>query len=135
MAEDARTVAATYYRAWKDRDFATLRSILADDVTFRGPLGRADDAETCVEGLKGMAQIVTDIVIHKVFVDGPDVLTWFDLHTSVAPPSPTATWSHVEDGKVTTIQATLSPSPRPETRSLISGGGAGSRLRAGSVGA
>ena len=24
----------------------------------------------------------------EVFVDGPDVLTWFDLHTTVAPPVP-----------------------------------------------
>ncbi len=38
MNNDPRTVAATYFRAWKDKDFATLRSILADEVTFRGPL-------------------------------------------------------------------------------------------------
>jgi hypothetical protein len=65
------------------KDFATLRSVLADDATVRGSLGSADDAETCIQGLKGMGQIVTDIVIHKAFVDGPDVLTWFDLHTTV----------------------------------------------------
>ena len=38
MNDDARTLAATYFRAWKEKDFATLRSILADEVTFRGPL-------------------------------------------------------------------------------------------------
>ena len=47
-----------------------------------------------------MSQIVTDSVIHKMFVDGPDVLTWFDLRTTIAPPSPTADWSHVENGKI-----------------------------------
>jgi len=74
MTDDARTLASTYFRAWKEKDFATLRSVLADDATFRGPLGSADDAETCIQGLKGMGQILTDIVIHHTFVDGPDVL-------------------------------------------------------------
>jgi SnoaL-like domain len=107
MNIDPRTVAATYFSAWKDKDFATLRSILADEVTFRGPLASLDDADACVEGLQGMSQIMTDIVIHKTFVDGLDVLTWFDLQTTVAPPAPTANWSHVEEGKITAIRVTF----------------------------
>jgi hypothetical protein len=35
-------VAETYFRAWKERDFAGLRSILADDVGFQGPLATLD---------------------------------------------------------------------------------------------
>lgn len=92
------------------RDFDALRGVLADAVTFRGPLGTADDADACIRGLRGISQIVTDIVVHKPFVAGPDVLTWFDLHTSVAPPCPTANWSHVEDGKITAIRVTFDPS-------------------------
>lgn len=107
MADETRALASTYFQAWRAKDFATLRSVLADDATFRGPLGSADDAETCLRGLKGMSQIVTDIDIHHTFVDGPDVLTWFDLHTTVAPPCPTANWSHVENGKITTIRVTF----------------------------
>ncbi|MDQ6774004.1 MAG: nuclear transport factor 2 family protein [Candidatus Dormibacteraeota bacterium] len=111
MTEDPRTLAATYFRAWKEKDFTTLRSVLADEATFRGPLGTADDAETCIEGMKGMSQIITDIVIHHTFVDGDDVLTWFDLYTTIAQPSPTANWSHIENGKITTIQVTFDGRP------------------------
>jgi hypothetical protein len=111
MNNDPRKLAATYFSAWKDKDFATLRSILADEVTFRGPLASLDDADACVKGLQGMSQIMTDIVIHHAFVDGPDVLTWFDLHTTVAPPAPTANWSHVEDGKITAIRVTFDARP------------------------
>ena len=32
------TIATTYIRAWIDKDFNTLRGLLADDVTFSGPL-------------------------------------------------------------------------------------------------
>jgi hypothetical protein len=107
LPNDPRTLAATYFQAWKAKDFARLRSVLADNATFRGPLGTADDAETCMHGLQAMAQIITDIVIRKTFVDGDDVLTWFDLHTSVAPPCPTANWSHVENGKIASIRVTF----------------------------
>lgn len=83
MTKDARTVAVTYFSAWKQKDLTTLRSLLADDITFRGPLASLDDADSCVEGLQGMSQIMSDIVVQKTFVDGPNVLTWFDC----APPS------------------------------------------------
>lgn len=104
-------VAATYFKAWKDHDWDALRAALADDVTFRGPLASLDDADSCLEGLKGMSQILTDIEVHKVFVDGDDVLTWFDLHTSVADPAPTANWMHVADGRITAIQVTFDARP------------------------
>jgi hypothetical protein len=108
---DPGQLAETYFRAWKDRDFATLRSILADDATFRGPLGRADSADECVAGLTGMSQMMTDIVVQKRVVDGADVLTWFDLHTTDAPPCPTVNWSHVEGGRIATIRVVFDPRP------------------------
>jgi hypothetical protein len=104
---DTRTIAESYFEAWRSDDWKTMRSLLAADATFRGPLASIDGAEDLVQGLKRMAQITTDIVVRKRFVDGPDVLTWFDLHTSVAPPARTANWSHVENGKITAIQVTF----------------------------
>jgi hypothetical protein len=32
-------VAGTYFEAWKAGDFERVRSVLADDATFDGPLG------------------------------------------------------------------------------------------------
>lgn len=112
---EPRDVAATYFRAWKERDFATVRGILADDVTFAGPLATLDNADDAVKGLEGMAKILDDIVVQHVFVDGADVLTWFELHTTVAPPAPTANWQHIEDGKVTSIRVAFDP------RALVGG--------------
>jgi hypothetical protein len=104
MADDAARVATTYFDAWKVNDFDTMRSLVDDDVTFSGPLARLEGAENYMEGIKGMSQIKSDIVIHKVFVDGPDVLTWFDLHNTVASPVPVANWLHIEDGRITSLQ-------------------------------
>jgi ketosteroid isomerase-like protein len=111
MATDTKSLATTYFTAWRAKDFATLRSVLADDATFRGPLGTADSAEECVEGLRHMAEDMSDIVVHTVVADGPDVVTWFDLHMSGVEPIPTANWSHVENGKITAIRATFDPRP------------------------
>ena len=53
MSADPRTVASTYFRSWQAKDFDTLRSLLADDVTFRGPLGTADGVEECMRDCRG----------------------------------------------------------------------------------
>jgi hypothetical protein len=111
MTATTADLGATYFDAWKRGDFDTLRSILADDVTFDGPLGHAGNADECVAGLRRMSQIVTDIVIRKTFIDGQDVLTWFDLHTASTEPMPTANWRHIENGKITRIQVTFDPRP------------------------
>jgi ketosteroid isomerase-like protein len=101
---DAAAAAATYFDAWRARDFARLRSVLADDVDFAGPLATVTGGDECLRGLQGMAQIMTSLEVRKVFEDGFDVLTWFDLATSVAETVPVANWMHVEDGKITRIR-------------------------------
>jgi hypothetical protein len=111
VAENAEQVAATYFRAWQAKDFETFRSVLADDVVFDGPFGHVEGGDACAEGIERLSQIVTDIDVQKRFVDGADVLTWFDLHTSAAPPCPTANWSHLENGKITRIRVAFDPRP------------------------
>lgn len=106
----------TYFESWRLKDFDSLRSILADEVTFAGPLGTAANAEECVQGIQGLSQITTEIIVKKTFVDGPDVLTWFELHTKIAPPVQVANWSHVEGGRIVRIQVTFDP------REMVAGG-------------
>ena len=101
---DATAAAATYFDAWQARDFGRLRSVLADDVDFAGPLGQVKGKDDCQAGIEGMSRIMTSIEVRKMFDDGPDVLTWFDLATSVADTVPVANWMHVEDGKITRIR-------------------------------
>lgn len=111
MADDSATVAAKYFESGKARDFDAFRSLLADDATFDGPMGHAGNADECVEGIKGMSKMVTGIDVKKIFTNGSDVVTWFELHTEGTEPLPTANWTHVEDGKITRIQVTFDPRP------------------------
>jgi hypothetical protein len=110
MTEDPARAAQTYFASWKAKDFDTLRSLLADDVTFRGPMGTADGIEECLKGLEGMSHLIDDIAIQKIFVDGPDVLTWYDLKSNGVT-VPTVNWSHLEGGQISTINALFDPRP------------------------
>lgn len=104
-------VADTYFTSWRGKDFEQLRSVLAEDVTFSGPLAELQGADACRAGLERMSEVVTDVEVLKRFVDGEDVLTWFKLHTLHTPPMPTANWSRVRDGKITAIRVTFDPRP------------------------
>lgn len=98
-----------YFTAWQARDEQTLTDILAEDVSFRGPLGTATGRAECIAGLLGMLGIVTSIQVLARVAGEHEVITWFDLHTSVAPPTPTANWTHVQDGQITRIRVMFDP--------------------------
>jgi hypothetical protein len=109
--DDPRALAAAYFRAWKAHDAGALRALLAEDATFAGPLGTAGNADEMATAIQGLFAITTDVVVQVMAVDGGNIITWFDLHTTVAPPIPTANWSHVEKGKITRIRVTFDPRP------------------------
>lgn len=110
MSDAARTV-STYFSSWKAGDFDTLRSVLADDVSFVGPLGQVDDADTYKESMKRLRAGMVDLDVVKMFVDGDDVLTWFEMKLHDGTAVPVANWSHVEDGKVKRVRVTFDPRP------------------------
>ena len=104
MAHDPANVATAYFDAWKANDFDTIRSLVTDDVRFEGPLATLEGAEDYIKGIQGLSQVISEIVIRKVFVDGQDVLTWYEMHTRVASPVAVANWLHVEGSKITTLR-------------------------------
>ncbi len=111
MSTDPRTAVTSYFDAWGSNDFATMRSALRDDLQFAGPIDTFDNADAHQQAIQGLSQMKDDVVIHKIWVDGPDVLVWYDLHTKVAEPAPVAEWYRVEDGLVTAIKVVFDARP------------------------
>jgi len=112
----ATELAEEYFRAWLAADEAALAAVLSPHVTFDGPLGSAKDRDACVQGLLGMrSSVVSDLVVQTRVASDHDVLTWFDLHSEVAPPTATVNWSHVSDGLIDEIRVTFDP------RALLAG--------------
>ncbi len=110
MSSTPTDLARTYFDAWQAGDWDRLRSILADDATFAGPMGVADDAEACIAGLRGMSKMITRLEIRAMVADETDVITWYDLVVGDKT-LPTANWSHAEEGRITRIRAAFDPRP------------------------
>jgi hypothetical protein len=104
MAHGAANVATTYFEAWKADDFDTMRSLVADDVIFERPLATLVGADGYMKGIRALSRLISEIVIQKVFVEGQDVLTWYEMHTRVVSPVAVANWVHVEEGKIDTLR-------------------------------
>jgi hypothetical protein len=105
------TVAATYFEAWRDNDIARVRPLLDPQVDFAGALGTTHGAEETLQGLAGMFTMTDRVEVIKRWVDGPDVITWFELSTGDAGPIPVVNWSHVQDGLIRRIRVTFDPRP------------------------
>jgi len=92
-------------------DIERVRSLLHDDVDFVGALGATHGLDETLAGLRGMFAMTDRLEVVKRWVDGRDVLTWFELATSTAGPLAIVNWSHVEDGRISRIQVTFDPRP------------------------
>lgn len=108
-------ISKAYFTAWEAGDFERLRGLLADDVDFIGALGTAQGVDEVLDGLRGLGRVLTRIEVTARLADASDVITWFNLHTSVAEPAVTANWTHVENGRITRIRVTFDP------RNLLAG--------------
>ena len=106
-----QSVAAAYFDAWKANDIERVRPLLHTDVDFVGALGKTHGVAETLSGLGDMFAMTRQVeVIHR-WIDGPDVLTWFELRTATAGPMAIVNWSHVEDGRITRIRVTFDPRP------------------------
>jgi len=104
-------VAVTYFQAWRSGDIDRVRPLLHPDVDFTGALGSAHGAAEALRGLAGMFAMTSQVEVVKRWVDGPDVITWFELRTETAGPLAIVNWSHVADGQIMRIRVTFDPRP------------------------
>jgi ketosteroid isomerase-like protein len=104
-------IATAYFDAWKANDIERVRPLLADDVDFLGPLGTTQGLHDTLRGLGGMFAMTEHVEVVHRWVDGPDVLTWFQLRTRKTGPMAIVNWSHVENGRITRIRVTFDPRP------------------------
>jgi hypothetical protein len=100
-----------YFETWNAHDFDAFEAQLADDMTFAGPLGTANGPAECRRGIEGLAKLMDRAQVLTMVADGPDVITWFELHTPEADPVPVANWAQVHDGKIGRVRVTFDPRP------------------------
>lgn len=110
-ADSPASVAAAYFDAWTNNDIERVQPLVHADVTFDGALGSTRGAEETLAGLGRMFAMTEHVEVVHRWVDGPDVITWFELRTRTAGPLAIVNWSHVDAGRITRIRVTFDPRP------------------------
>ena len=80
-------LAATYYRSWRERDFATLRSLFIDDAhgvyTTVADLTGADEIVKWIDGMTAdKAWQHHKLTVYHIDFTGPDDASTLTYHTS-----------------------------------------------------
>ena len=108
----AAEVVQQYHAAFGSGDAQGARSLLADDLHFKGPIEELHSADDYMQSVGRLAQIVTGTDVQKVVADGADVVTIYDLHTSTpAGTSNVAEWATVRDGKIVEMRVFFDARP------------------------
>ena len=100
-----------YFDAWTSKDFDTARSLLHDNLDFKGPIETLDNADALMESVKGLSQIVTGAERRGLVEQGDQVCVIYDLHTAPIPTAAVAEWYTVRDGKIASMQAFFDARP------------------------
>lgn len=112
MEADLKSVARSYFTTWKNGDFKTMRSIFAEGAALNSPLADCYGIDEIIQILQKITPIIVDLKIQHMWVDGNDVITWYELYTSKAKrPMSVANWMHIEKGKIVRIATVYDPSP------------------------
>ena len=108
----ARSVVDRYYAAQQERDFGTIRTLLHDDISFKGALGTTDTAEDYINGLKGMTATMTGMKRHVIVAEGEEVFQVYDLTLATPPVTlAVAQWFTVCNGKIAALRVYFDPRP------------------------
>jgi SnoaL-like domain len=94
-----------YFSAWAKHDLDRVRGMLHDDLSFRGPIDRFENADDYMLALERLDPVFKGMEKVRVFVNGDDVLTVYDF---IADPPigtvPIAEWHQVRNGKIASIR-------------------------------
>src|SRR5262245_52224534 len=109
----AGEVVMEFYRAAQRRDFAKLRTLLADDLVFVGLFETYRGPTAYLAAFTGLLAITTRIDVKTAISEGAQAAIFFELET-VAPAAAVtlvAEWHQVHDGKIRRVQSAFDGRP------------------------
>lgn len=103
-ATTPETIARAYLDAVGDKDLATVRSLLAPDISFVGPVMTIAGVDDVVEALRRIGAIHVRNDVQRVFVDGDEVCVIYDFVTDTVGSVPTIEWLRIVDGRIASVK-------------------------------
>ncbi len=109
---NAHEIVDRYFAAMAGKDFATIRTLVHDDVTFKGAMGTTNGADEYIGGLQQTLANMREVRRHVISADGESVFQVYDLIMSEPDVSlPIAQWLRVRDGRIAALQVFFDPRP------------------------
>ena len=105
-----KEVVDRYNQALAGKDFASARSLLADDLVFEGPIDRFERADDYISAISRLYGMVKGIQHRATIAEGSEVAVFYVLDTAVAQ-APVAEWYTVGRGKITRLRAYFDARP------------------------
>ncbi|NTU59019.1 MAG: nuclear transport factor 2 family protein [Chlorobiaceae bacterium] len=78
---DTRALIESYHHAWTNGDFATARSLLADDLDFRGSVSTFRNADDFIAVLTSFKDILRGVAMLRSFFDDNGGVLLYDCDT------------------------------------------------------
>ncbi len=101
-----------YFAAMSEKDFATIRALVHDDVTFKGAMGTTEGADDYVGGLRQTLKNMRVVRRQAIAAEGENVFQVYDLVMSEPDVTlPVAQWLCVRDDKIAALQVFFDPRP------------------------
>ena len=109
---NAGEIVRRFQQAMGKGDIAAARSLVHDNLAFRGPFDTFNKPEPYFEALKRLHPIIQRIEVRKSFVDGNDVCVLYDMVTNTpVGTSLIAEWFQVRGDKIAAITAVFDARP------------------------
>jgi ketosteroid isomerase-like protein len=101
----AANLVRKYHEAWTQRDMATARSCLADDLDFQGSIDTFSSADEFIATLTGFAQMLARVdLLQEFYTDDAAALLYDCVTNSPAGTIRTAEFFALRDGKIANIR-------------------------------
>jgi hypothetical protein len=93
-------------------DFQSLRGLLKDDFSFKGPFDSFEEPGPFLAALQKLHPVIARIDVKRMFVDGDDVCVLYDMLTNTSAGTAfIVEWHQVKGDKIGAITAVLDARP------------------------
>jgi ketosteroid isomerase-like protein len=102
---NSATVLRNFYTAVAQKDVATARKYLADDLIFYGLFQTYENADEYIAALTGLLGVTDQLEVKTIIGEGNSAAVFFDLKTKapVAGDTLVAEWHQIRDGKIVRV--------------------------------
>jgi hypothetical protein len=103
----------SFYAAAANKDIATARTFLSNDLVFKGLFETYPNADKYIEAFTGLLQVTVRITVKTIISEGDQAAIFFELETKAPVEAITlvAEWHQFRNGKICHVESAFDGRP------------------------